>query len=72
VDDYWEKLTADGGKESACGWLTDKFGVSWQVTPTALMDMLYDRESKKSERVMQAMLQMQKIDIKKLEEALER
>ena len=69
VDYYWEKLTADGGQESACGWLKDKFGVSWQVTPTVLVDMLHDKDSRKSERVMQAMLQMQKIDINKLKEA---
>ena len=66
VDYFWEKLTADGGEESACGWLRDKFGVSWQVTPTALIDMLHDKDSAKSERVMNAMLQMQKIDIETL------
>jgi predicted 3-demethylubiquinone-9 3-methyltransferase (glyoxalase superfamily) len=69
VDYFWEKLTADGGEESACGWLKDKFGVSWQITPTILIDMLHDKDSEKSERVMKAMLQMQKIDIKKLKEA---
>jgi predicted 3-demethylubiquinone-9 3-methyltransferase (glyoxalase superfamily) len=69
VDYFWEKLTADGGEESQCGWLRDKFGVSWQVTPTALIDMLHDKDSEKSERVMKAMLQMQKIDIEKLEAA---
>jgi predicted 3-demethylubiquinone-9 3-methyltransferase (glyoxalase superfamily) len=69
VDYFWERLTADGGQESQCGWLKDKFGVSWQVVPTVLIDMLHDKDSKKSERVMQAMLQMQKIDINKLKEA---
>jgi predicted 3-demethylubiquinone-9 3-methyltransferase (glyoxalase superfamily) len=69
VDYFWEKLTADGGEESQCGWLRDKFGVSWQVTPTLLIDMLHDKDAKKSERVMKAMLQMQKIDIKKLNAA---
>jgi predicted 3-demethylubiquinone-9 3-methyltransferase (glyoxalase superfamily) len=69
VDYFWEKLTADGGEESQCGWLRDKFGVSWQVTPTVLIDMLHDKDAEKSERVMKAMLQMQKIDIKKLKAA---
>jgi len=68
VDYFWEKLTADGGHESQCGWLKDKFGVSWQVVPTVLIDMLHDKDPRKSERVMQAMLQMQKIDINKLKE----
>jgi predicted 3-demethylubiquinone-9 3-methyltransferase (glyoxalase superfamily) len=69
VDYFWQKLTADGGQESACGWLKDKFGLSWQVTPTVLIDMLNDKDPKKAERVMKAMLQMQKIDIKTLKEA---
>jgi predicted 3-demethylubiquinone-9 3-methyltransferase (glyoxalase superfamily) len=69
VDYFWEKLTADGGEESQCGWLKDKFGVSWQITPTILIDMLHDKDSEKSERVMKAMLQMQKIDIAKLKAA---
>jgi predicted 3-demethylubiquinone-9 3-methyltransferase (glyoxalase superfamily) len=69
VDYFWKKLTADGGQESWCGWLKDKFGVSWQVTPTVLIDMLHDKDAKKAERVMKAMLQMQKIDIKKLKAA---
>lgn len=69
VDYFWEKLTAGGGQESACGWLKDKFGVSWQVTPAILIDMLHDKDAKKAERVMKAMLQMQKIDIKKLKAA---
>jgi predicted 3-demethylubiquinone-9 3-methyltransferase (glyoxalase superfamily) len=69
VDYFWEKLTADGGKESQCGWLKDKFGLSWQVTPSVLIDMLHDKDSEKAERVMKAMLQMQKIDIEKLKAA---
>ena len=69
VDYYWEKLTADGGEESQCGWLKDRFGVSWQITPVVLIDMLNDKDSAKAERVMKAMLQMQKIDIAKLKAA---
>ena len=69
VDYFWEKLTADGGEESACGWLKDKFGLSWQVTPTVLIDMLQDKDPEKAERVMKAMLKMQKIDIPKLKAA---
>ena len=69
VDYFWEKLTADGAEESQCGWLKDKFGVSWQITPTVLIDMLHDEDPKKSGRVMKSMLQMQKIDIKTLKEA---
>jgi len=69
VDYFWEKLTADGGEESQCGWLKDKFGLSWQITPTVLIDMLHDKDSEKAERVMKAMLQMQKIDIEKLKAA---
>src|SRR5215471_7225885 len=72
VDYFWEKLTADGGEESACGWLKDKFGVSWQVTPTVLIDMLNEKDAGKAERVMHAMLQMKKIDIKTLKDAYER
>ena len=69
VDYFWEKLTPGGGQESECGWLKDKFGLSWQVTPTVLIDMLNDNDPKKAERVMKAMMQMQKIDIKKLDAA---
>jgi predicted 3-demethylubiquinone-9 3-methyltransferase (glyoxalase superfamily) len=72
VDYFWKKLTADGGEESACGWLKDKFGLSWQVVPTVLIDMLHDPDTAKSGRVMEAMLQMQKIDIKELTDAYER
>ncbi len=69
VDYFWEKLTADGGEESQCGWLKDKFGLSWQVTPTVLIDMLHDKDPEKAERVMNAMLEMQKIEIPKLKAA---
>ena len=69
VDYFWEKLTAGGGEASQCGWLKDKFGLSWQVTPTVLIDMLHDKDSEKAERVMKEMLQMQKIDIEKLKAA---
>ena len=69
VDCFWDKLTADGGQESACGWLKDKFGLSWQITPTVLIDLLHDNDADKAGRVMKAMLQMQKIDIGKLQDA---
>jgi predicted 3-demethylubiquinone-9 3-methyltransferase (glyoxalase superfamily) len=69
VDYFLAKLIAGGGQESACGWLKDKFGLSWQVTPTVLIEMLNDKNAKKAERVMKAMMQMQKIDIKKLNAA---
>lgn len=68
VDDLWQRFTAEG-EESMCGWLKDKFGVSWQIIPSALMEMLGDEDPEKAKRVMDAMLQMQKIDIQKLEEA---
>jgi predicted 3-demethylubiquinone-9 3-methyltransferase (glyoxalase superfamily) len=69
VDYFWEKLIAGGGQESECGWLKDKFGLSWQVTPTVLIDMLNDKDLKKAERVMKAMMQMQKIEINNLKAA---
>jgi predicted 3-demethylubiquinone-9 3-methyltransferase (glyoxalase superfamily) len=72
VDYFWEKLTADGGQESACGWLKDRFGLSWQVVPTVLIEMLHDKNPGKSERVTHAMLQMKKIDIETLKDAYER
>jgi predicted 3-demethylubiquinone-9 3-methyltransferase (glyoxalase superfamily) len=68
VDELWEKLSA-GGEKSRCGWLKDKYGLSWQVIPTALGEMLQDKDPKKSQRVMQAMLQMDKIDIARLKQA---
>lgn len=70
VDYYWEKLSEGGDpKAHACGWLKDKFGVSWQVVPAVLPDMLCDPDPEKSEPVVKAMLQMKKLDIAKLEEA---
>ena len=68
VDELWDKLSVDGEKQP-CGWLKDKYGVSWQIIPTALGEMLQDKDPERSKRVMQAMLQMKKIDIKGLEEA---
>jgi predicted 3-demethylubiquinone-9 3-methyltransferase (glyoxalase superfamily) len=70
VDHFWEKLTA-GGDEKAqqCGWLKDKYGVSWQIVPTVLVRMLQDKDAGKSQRVMAAMLQMAKIDMAKLQQA---
>jgi predicted 3-demethylubiquinone-9 3-methyltransferase (glyoxalase superfamily) len=70
VDEYWEKLS-DGGQEVQCGWLKDKYGLSWQIVPTILGEMLNDPDPKKAERVMKAMLQMKKIDIKGLKRAYE-
>jgi predicted 3-demethylubiquinone-9 3-methyltransferase (glyoxalase superfamily) len=69
VDELWEKLTADGGEESMCGWLKDKYGLSWQIIPSALGELLGDPV--KVQRVMQAMLPMRKIDIEGLRQAYE-
>jgi predicted 3-demethylubiquinone-9 3-methyltransferase (glyoxalase superfamily) len=68
VDQLWEKLS-DGGKKERCGWLKDKYGLSWQIIPSALGQMLGDKDPAKSRKVMQAMLQMDKIDIRGLKEA---
>jgi predicted 3-demethylubiquinone-9 3-methyltransferase (glyoxalase superfamily) len=70
VDYFWEKLS-DGGEKSRCGWLKDKFGLSWQVVPTVLSEMLQDKNAQKSQRVTKAMLQMDKIDIEGLKRAYE-
>ncbi len=70
VDDLWEKLS-DGGQKSQCGWLKDKFGLSWQVVPSALVEMLQDQDAEKAKRVMAAMMQMSKIDIAILKQAYE-
>jgi len=70
VDEYWEKLSA-GGKKERCGWLKDKFGVSWQIIPNALGKYLQEKDPAKSKRVMQAMMQMDKIDIQGLQRAYE-
>ncbi len=69
VDELWARLTADGGEESQCAWLKDKFGVSWQIVPRILVQMLRDKDAAKGKRVMQAMLQMRKIDIATLKKA---
>jgi predicted 3-demethylubiquinone-9 3-methyltransferase (glyoxalase superfamily) len=70
VDDYWNKLTAGGDeKDQQCGWLKDKYGVSWQVVPTALVEMMSDPDKEKSGRAMEAMLQMKKLDIAELKRA---
>jgi predicted 3-demethylubiquinone-9 3-methyltransferase (glyoxalase superfamily) len=69
VDELWEKLTAGGGAPQRCGWLKDKYGLSWQIIPKALGEMLGNKDPQKSQRVMQAMLQMDKIDIQRLKEA---
>jgi predicted 3-demethylubiquinone-9 3-methyltransferase (glyoxalase superfamily) len=69
VDYYWNALTADGGAESQCGWLKDKYGLSWQIVPTALMRLQADPDREKAGRVQQAMLTMQKIVIADLEAA---
>jgi predicted 3-demethylubiquinone-9 3-methyltransferase (glyoxalase superfamily) len=68
VDELWDKLSA-GGEKGPCGWLKDKFGVSWQIIPTVLPEMLQDEDSDRANRVMKAMLQMSKIDIGALEKA---
>ena len=70
VDELWEKLS-EGGKKERCGWLKDKYGVSWQIIPSALGKMLGDKDPEKSQRVMKAMLQMDKIDINGLRLAYE-
>ncbi len=69
VDRYWNALTADGGAEQPCGWLKDKFGLSWQVNPTILGKMLDDPDPQKAKRAMEAMLKMKKIDIAALQRA---
>jgi predicted 3-demethylubiquinone-9 3-methyltransferase (glyoxalase superfamily) len=70
VDHFWEKLS-QGGQEEQCGWLQDKFGVSWQITPIILPELLQDPDRSKAEKAMKAMLQMKKIDINKLKQAYE-
>ena len=68
VDELWEKLS-EGGEKGRCGWLKDKYGLSWQIVPSALGDLFQDKDPEKSKRVMEAMLQMDKIDIKTLKQA---
>jgi predicted 3-demethylubiquinone-9 3-methyltransferase (glyoxalase superfamily) len=69
VDKLWNALIADGGEESMCGWLKDKYGVSWQIVPAAINRMLLDKDSAKVARMNQAMFQMRKLDVAKLEAA---
>ena len=71
IDSYWTKLTAGGGQEGPCGWLKDKYGLSWQVTPTILGELLSDPDPQKSKRAMEAMLKMKKIEIEPLQKAYE-
>jgi len=70
VDELWEKLS-DGGEPGRCGWLKDKHGISWQIVPTILGDLIQDKDTEKSNRVMQALLKMKKLDIKTLQQAYE-
>ncbi|MBV9271865.1 MAG: VOC family protein, partial [Candidatus Eremiobacteraeota bacterium] len=70
IDHFWNALT-EGGQEVACGWLTDKYGVSWQVVPTIIGDLFSDEDEEKSQRAMQAMLQMKKLDIQALQDAFD-
>ncbi len=69
IDEYWRKLTSDGGEESMCGWLKDKFGFSWQIVPKQMGKLMSQKDPQKSNRVMQALLQMKKLDVAKLEQA---
>lgn len=71
VDELWERLS-EGGQAQMCGWLKDKFGVTWQIIPTVLEELLHDKDPEKAKRVMEAMLKMKKIDIKLLKEAYDR
>ena len=71
VDRYWEKLLAGGGKPQQCGWLKDKFGLSWQIVPTILVELVQDENSEKTQRVMKAMMEMIKLDIAGLKRAAE-
>lgn len=69
IDYYWDKLTSDGGQESVCGWLKDKYGLSWQIVPDILGELMSSKEPGKPQRVMAAVLQMKKLDIEKLKAA---
>ncbi len=71
VDHYWSRLTADGGEEVQCGWLTDKFGMSWQIVPDILIKLISDKDPAKAGRAMQAMMKMKKIDIAGIKSAYE-
>jgi predicted 3-demethylubiquinone-9 3-methyltransferase (glyoxalase superfamily) len=69
VDELWEKLSAGGGEKGPCGWLTDKFGVAWQVVPTVLLQLLNDKDPERSKRAMNAMMKMTKIEISEIQRA---
>ena len=69
IDEYWRALSADGGEEGVCGWLKDRYGVSWQVTPAQIEDLIVDSDQEQADRVMAALLQMRKIDLAELERA---
>jgi predicted 3-demethylubiquinone-9 3-methyltransferase (glyoxalase superfamily) len=69
IDRLWDALTADGGEPGRCGWLKDRYGLSWQIVPPVLEELLGDPDRAKADRAMQAMLQMQKLDIQKLQDA---
>jgi predicted 3-demethylubiquinone-9 3-methyltransferase (glyoxalase superfamily) len=69
VDMLWSKLTANGGQESQCGWLKDKYGLSWQIVPSRFRELMQDKDPKRTQRVMQAMMTMKKFDIARLEQA---
>jgi predicted 3-demethylubiquinone-9 3-methyltransferase (glyoxalase superfamily) len=71
VDYFWEKLTSGGGQESQCGWLKDKYGLSWQIVPRALTELLGSKDPEKVKRGMHAMLQMKKIDVQAIKDAVE-
>jgi predicted 3-demethylubiquinone-9 3-methyltransferase (glyoxalase superfamily) len=71
IDKYWNALTAGGGRESDCGWLKDKYGLSWQITPVQLIQMLQDKDQQKAGRAMKAMMQMKKLDLKALQKAFD-
>lgn len=72
VDELWEKLTADGGEPSRCGWLKDKFGLSWQIVPTILGELLADKDAQKASNVSEALMKMDKIDIQALKDSYEK
>jgi predicted 3-demethylubiquinone-9 3-methyltransferase (glyoxalase superfamily) len=71
IDYYWKKLTADGGEEVQCGWLTDKYGLSWQVVPAKIREWMQDKDPARSQRVMHAVMGMKKLDIAAMERAYE-
>ena len=71
IDSFWEKLSEEGGEQEQCGWLKDRFGVSWQIVPSILAEMIDDKDANKTERVIKAMLQMKKLDIQGLKKAYE-